>query len=322
MERGTLAVLYGPPGAAKTFVAIDMALSVSTGREFAGRRTAQGLVVYVGGEGQRSFGRRLKAWRIGRSVDAIGTNFAYITERVGLRDEANVELLADTIDAYSKALGERVESVFFDTWQRHLEGDENSTTDVSRACRNLCALVRDRFDCSIAVLHHTGWSESDRIRGARVLEGECDSLWQVSLDNERNVTTVSCKRMRDGKMPGPLVFRGRLVQVNEAGHESWCVEYAPGEKPQNSAEAGLGDKERRTLETVRRLYAGERERMLATGSNPMIAEVTTEMLRSDLVTRGVYPGDEGSNRAISNVLSRLLGKRLIERRGRRNFVPV
>ena len=49
LEDGCFGVVYGPPGAAKTYLAIDMAACVATGASWQGRKTIPGLVVYAGG---------------------------------------------------------------------------------------------------------------------------------------------------------------------------------------------------------------------------------------------------------------------------------
>ena len=43
----TQAILYGPPGAGKSFVALDFALSVASGRAWHGHEVRQGPVLYV-----------------------------------------------------------------------------------------------------------------------------------------------------------------------------------------------------------------------------------------------------------------------------------
>jgi len=49
--ENSFAVLYGPPASFKSFLAIDWALSVAHGRDWNGRPTAQGAVVYLAMEG-------------------------------------------------------------------------------------------------------------------------------------------------------------------------------------------------------------------------------------------------------------------------------
>src|SRR5688572_23683074 len=61
-------VLYGPSGHGKSFVALDMALSIATGRSWFGRQAKQGPVVYVVSEGGRGTHNRVVAWMEDRDV--------------------------------------------------------------------------------------------------------------------------------------------------------------------------------------------------------------------------------------------------------------
>ena len=63
-----LSVMYGAPGAGKSFVALDMALSISTGTPWQGIPTRQGKVLYIAGEGVGGLGKRLKAWEAHNGV--------------------------------------------------------------------------------------------------------------------------------------------------------------------------------------------------------------------------------------------------------------
>ena len=51
-EKDTLAMVFSDPGGRKTFLAIDIACSVATGKNFHGMKVSQGLVIYIAGEGQ------------------------------------------------------------------------------------------------------------------------------------------------------------------------------------------------------------------------------------------------------------------------------
>lgn len=321
IERGTMHVFFGPPGVAKTFLALDMALSIATGHSFATRPTTRGLVAYVGGEGPRAFGRRLRAWSAGHEHEAVGNSFLYIPDRIGLTRDVNMQALAATIETKAEEADLKVEHVVFDTWQRHLEGDENSTGDVAKACRNIFGL-RDRMDCSISVLHHTGWGDASRIRGARVLEGECDGMWQIDLNEADHVTTLTCQRMRDGDKPQPQTFKGHRAKLSVSENSSWYLEHRTDLKPTAKVEYMLGDRERDILKAIRALYAEERQRMIDEGISEVAAEVTQEMLRRRLVFLGKYTENDKERSALRNILGRLRDKGLIVRRGQSNMVPM
>ena len=52
IEQDNLVVLFGKPGDGKSFLAIDIAASVSTGTKWHGKTTVPGAVFYIAGEGQ------------------------------------------------------------------------------------------------------------------------------------------------------------------------------------------------------------------------------------------------------------------------------
>jgi len=62
LVQNSIAVLYGPSGGGKSFLALDGALSVATGRDWLGRPVQQGVVIYVLAEGASGFGARITAW--------------------------------------------------------------------------------------------------------------------------------------------------------------------------------------------------------------------------------------------------------------------
>ena len=68
----SLGAIYGKYGEGKTFVALDMALSIAAGRPWLGRDVAQGAVLYVAPEGYIGLKQRREAWckhhRIARDV--------------------------------------------------------------------------------------------------------------------------------------------------------------------------------------------------------------------------------------------------------------
>jgi hypothetical protein len=55
LDQGTTALLYGRWGTAKTFIALDWAASVATGRPWQGRKTVQRRGLYVVAEGAFGF---------------------------------------------------------------------------------------------------------------------------------------------------------------------------------------------------------------------------------------------------------------------------
>ena len=63
LTRDSLAVLYGRPGTAKSFICISMAFAVVTGTDWFGHRVHRGPVLYVAGEGTAGLAQRQRAWQ-------------------------------------------------------------------------------------------------------------------------------------------------------------------------------------------------------------------------------------------------------------------
>jgi DNA primase len=65
VPKGSFTALYGPPGSFKSFIALDIAEAIATGRTWMGREVKQtGAVLYLAGEGFGGIGARIKACKM------------------------------------------------------------------------------------------------------------------------------------------------------------------------------------------------------------------------------------------------------------------
>ena len=113
MGDGTQAVLYGPSGEGKSFLALDWALSVAAGRTWFGRQVHRGPVVYVVAEGGGKIGRRVRAWMNERDLAGVEDAF-FILDAVQLRSGPDVPLLLQRIEG----LNLRPRLIVLDTFAR------------------------------------------------------------------------------------------------------------------------------------------------------------------------------------------------------------
>ncbi|OQW99343.1 MAG: hypothetical protein BWK73_50640 [Thiothrix lacustris] len=188
LEAGVLAAAFGAPASGKSFVAIDLALSVASGRAWNERGVNQGSVVYFAGEGKAGIKRRLKAWiqRNPESQELIAEHF-YLSDRAcNLPNEA--ALVLDTL-----AEVKNLKLVILDTLQRTMEGDENSTRDMSAYVMALDVIKAAYPEVVVLVVHHTGHGSADRARGSSVLKASLDAEISVSKDDAGVITLKSSK---------------------------------------------------------------------------------------------------------------------------------
>lgn len=215
MPDNSLTTLYGPPGSAKSFLALDVALSIVTGIKFHNAPVKQGRVIYSLGEGLRGLRYRIEAWCIAHpnaDRELIRKNFVVIPRAVHLLEDYDVSMLFNTIE-----LQESVDLVIIDTLARSLVGgDENSAGDVGRAIA-VCDRVRDMTGSATLIVHHTDASGT-KARGSTALPGASDTMIRMGKDTNQNVITITCPKMKDGEPFKPVYF-----DLKQFGHSAALV---------------------------------------------------------------------------------------------------
>ena len=81
LVKNSVAILFGEPGVAKTFIALSFAISVATGGTWFGRRVSKAPVVYVSGEGSSGINQRINAYEFTSGVRA--TDLFLVDEAIG-----------------------------------------------------------------------------------------------------------------------------------------------------------------------------------------------------------------------------------------------
>ena len=84
LYRRTYASLVGEAASYKSFIAMDIAFSVATGRPWQGRTVQRGSVLYAAAEGAHTVRDRHYAWRIDRGCDDTHS-CRFVTEAINLR---------------------------------------------------------------------------------------------------------------------------------------------------------------------------------------------------------------------------------------------
>lgn len=207
LERDTLALIFGDPGCGKSFLAIDWACRIATGTPWRGHGVKGGPVVYVAGEGQQGFGRRIRAWSRHHGVNLDGMPL-YQAPAVAIPQVADLLSLVTAIDTGVATVGKPV-MIVLDTLARcYGGGDESSTQDMSKFV-SACDLIRQRYGCTILVIHHSGHADKTRARGAIALKAALDAEYRLASDAGLVLTST---KMKDAETPAPLAVR--LVTVD------------------------------------------------------------------------------------------------------------
>lgn len=198
-QRG-LGFLYGPSGHGKSFVALDMGLSIASGIAYAGRPTRQANVLYVVAEGASGLRKRTDAWAIHNPHGDPGNRFLVLPESINLADPNGV----DTGNIAAIAEEHRSEVIIVDTMARAMTGfDENSARDIGVFIANAELLAR-AVDGLVLPVHHTGKDVSRGMRGNSAAFGGAEVVIECMRDG--NEVTLKNPKMKDDQEFSPLRF--------------------------------------------------------------------------------------------------------------------
>jgi hypothetical protein len=226
IDRGKFAMLYGPGGSGKSFVALDMALCVATGLPWHGRDTSAGKVLFVAAEGVSGLAARRRAWRSRHPGIVFDKAFHTLKRAVDLFGQTAPHDVADTL-AY--CLSHEIKLVVFDTYNRCAPGlEENSAKDTSVVNAHLGQFTQAGI--AVLLIHHTP-KDGSTPRGSGSLVWATDHALMVS--KARDSVTVLNARQKD-REDGDSVYLS-LVAEQTSGSAYLVDSIAP------STEVGAPD---------------------------------------------------------------------------------
>jgi predicted ATP-dependent serine protease len=202
LDRGTVALLYGKWGTGKSFIALDWAASVATGRAWQGRATEPHRVLYVAAEGAYGLKGRIRAWETGWKQTIHDGQLDTLPRPVNLTNASDINNLIALIDWNGYGF------IILDTLARCMVGaDENSAQHCGEVVDTLHRL-REHTPGGRGValgVHHTG-KDGKTFRGSSVFEAGADTVYSVSRDGGPAI-----KLEREKRKDGPPVDVHRLA---------------------------------------------------------------------------------------------------------------
>ncbi|TDR23145.1 helicase RepA family protein [Marinicella litoralis] len=208
IEKDTTGVLYGRTGTYKSFVALDWALSVATGKDWHSHETKQGVAVYVAGEGFHGLIKRVKAWFVRYGYD--DAEFMPTDTRVAVLNDDEYENFLNQLEQIGQPIG----LVIFDTLRKCFgRGDENSASEMGEFFSRVDA-IRRAFNTTCLIIHHK--NKSNVIRGSNSLESDVDYLYQLE-SKSKNKAVLHAEKLKDVETPSPKYLKFSLIDI---GHSS------------------------------------------------------------------------------------------------------
>jgi hypothetical protein len=223
-ETGT-ALVSGMWGSFKTTVSLDIAVSVITGEQFAGRFPVKrkGGVAYIAAEGAAGLSSRLTA--IARTRGALGAlPFAYRSDCPPLTAPDALDKLTIMVKDAAKHLKNRFSAplvaVFIDTVVTAAgyakAGDDNDAA-VAQRLVSVMSRVSQRTGALVAGVDHFGKVEATGTRGSSAKEGAADTVLALLCDRELNGTVrntrLAIRKQREGVAGLELPFIPTRIEI-------------------------------------------------------------------------------------------------------------
>lgn len=188
LGQASLALLTGMNQSYKSFVALDWACSIATGRDWLGHAVRRsGPVLYVAAEGANGVRKRALAWARARDLADVPNEFLLLPRPVQFRDSAGQAELTDLVADLGAVM------VVIDTVHQSSAGlNENDSGDMSvvmAAARKLTS-----SGATVLLVHHTG-HEGLRARGSSSLTDDADEAWTVWRDPVEQSPGLDCERV-------------------------------------------------------------------------------------------------------------------------------
>lgn len=242
-----VAAIYGPPASGKSFLALDMAAAIASGRDWFGHKTAAAPVFYVYLEGSGALKNRIAAWEHERER-AFPDGVTFYLGAFNLFE--NMDSLVAAIPHGAV--------VVVDTLAASAPGfDENSGADMSRAIEALSRVEREKNGLAL-VVHHSGKDASRGLRGHSNLLGALSAsicVERSGLSTTRQWTAAKVKDAEDGIGAAFSLHRVELGTDADGDMVSSCiVRRVEGEQREISR---LSSSMRYALDSLKKALAGE-----------------------------------------------------------------
>lgn len=191
-------ILYGSSNSGKTFWALSMAAAISRGADFLGKRTQEGMVVYLATESPETVRTRLQAYM--RYHDCTLDNILLIQKPVNFfTDNTDVERVIAAIKQAEDQKGKKASLIIGDTLARISAGaNENAGQDMGPVMNRIDYLMNSTVS-SVMMIHHSGKMQDAGARGWSGIRAFVDAEIEVTDAEGVRKATISKQRALGSK---------------------------------------------------------------------------------------------------------------------------
>jgi hypothetical protein len=230
IPKGGVGLLVGQSQAYKSFLALHLALCLSTGSDPHPDHPAAGTyeTIFVAGEGAGGFKLRIKAWM--KAHPELRPAMRLQTFPSYLDKEAEAKALAAAIRDLAERDGKRHRLLVVDTFSANFTGKEN-TDDAAGFIRH-CHRIAQASDVTVLVIHHLGKDGDKGARGHSSLTGNTD-FWMTLERPDMGKRTVRLRpgKLKDAPTDHELWFEAASVVVADCGEFTDSLVLKPTQRP-------------------------------------------------------------------------------------------
>lgn len=206
LSRPSAAVLVGPFGSYKSFLALSWALSSAAGIPWLGRATVPTKVLYVVGEGAAGLHARIRAWEVaynwGEPVPA--DRFQVLVQPWTLADRR-------TWAAIGQHAAEGGHGFIIMDTLSSLAPDADETKQSAQVMRWLSDLA-SLIDGPAVLVHHPGHADQTRPRGGYQFGGNADEVMLMASVKDSPVASLTLTKVKEGEAGRVLWMRAQRAE--------------------------------------------------------------------------------------------------------------
>lgn len=199
IPRNATAILFGPSGSFKSFIALDLALALAL------RGTT---ALYVAGEmGIDLETKRVPAWQLAHNAPDTMPFFAIDCVPAIKRPQEVIELIEQI-----QARNIRPDLIVLDTVAKATRGmNENDAKDMGEFMEG-CDTIKRAFGCSVLAVHHTGKDNERGARGSSLLFADADTVLETKAVKSVKAVELWVRKQKDApESETPLTFEGKTL---------------------------------------------------------------------------------------------------------------
>jgi len=209
--------LYGPPASFKSFIAMDIAECIASGRPWLGKEiNGTGPVLYIAGEGHGGIGARIAAIKQHHKTPDSSQLFV-VRSMINLRSSAeDFTNLILAIDELVQLIGVQLRMIVIDTLARAFGGGNENSSDDMGAFIQATGKIQNRYKCSLMLLHHAGKDTTKGLRGHSSLLGAVDTQMEIIRFPQTRKGLILMSKQKDGEDGQNYGFEAIEVEIDRS----------------------------------------------------------------------------------------------------------